>query len=107
MTTTRFFAVCAAVLVAAACHPQAHAQQYPARPIRLIVPFPPAGPTDVIARLLSQKLTESWGQQVVVDNRAGAGGNIGIGLAAQAAPDGHTILLVSSSFVANPGLYRK
>ena len=80
---------------------------YPARPVRLIVPFPPGGPTDVIARFIAQKLTEAWGQQVVVDNRAGAGGNIGMGLAANAAPDGYTILMVSSSFVVNPGLYSK
>jgi tripartite-type tricarboxylate transporter receptor subunit TctC len=73
----------------------------------MIVPFPPGGPTDVIARVLAQKLTEAWGQQVVVDNRSGAGGNIGMGIAAQSVPDGHTMILVSSSFVANPGLYRK
>jgi tripartite-type tricarboxylate transporter receptor subunit TctC len=85
----------------------AFAQQYPTRPIRLIVPFAPGGPTDVIARFIAQKLTEAWGQQVVVDNRAGAGGNIGMGLAANAAPDGYTILVVSSSFVVNPGLYSK
>jgi len=71
------------------------------------VPFPAGGPTDVIARILGQKLTEAWGQQVVVDNRGGAGGNIGMGLAANSAPDGYTMLLVSSSFVANPGLYAK
>jgi tripartite-type tricarboxylate transporter receptor subunit TctC len=107
MTILRRFALLAAVLAGGALVGIADAQQYPARPIRMIVPFPPAGPTDVIARLLAQKLTEAWGQQVVVDNRSGAGGNIGIGVAAQAAPDGHTILLVSSSFVANPALYRK
>src|SRR3954463_11646277 len=83
-----------------------NAQQYPTRPIRLIVPFPPGGPTDVIARILAQRLTEAWGQQVVVDNRGGAGGNIGMGIAAQAPPDGHTITLVSSSLVANPSLYK-
>ncbi|MBI4194773.1 MAG: tripartite tricarboxylate transporter substrate binding protein [Betaproteobacteria bacterium] len=81
--------------------------QYPSRPVRLIVPFAPGGPTDTIARVIAAKLTESFGQQVVVDNRAGAGGNIGMGLAAGASPDGHTILLVSSSFVVNPSLYRK
>ena len=85
----------------------ASAQPYPLRPIRLIVPFPAGGPTDVIARIVGQKLTESWGQQVVVDNRGGAGGNIGMGLAAHSAPDGYTMILVSSSFVANPGLYSK
>jgi tripartite-type tricarboxylate transporter receptor subunit TctC len=80
---------------------------WPARPVRMIVPFAPAGPTDVIARIVAQKLTEAWGQQVVVDNRAGAGGNIGMGLAAHALPDGYTILFVSSSFVVNPSLYSK
>jgi tripartite-type tricarboxylate transporter receptor subunit TctC len=82
-------------------------ERHPSRPVRMIVPFPPGGPTDVVARLLAQKLSESWGQQVVVDNRSGAGGNIGMGIAASATPDGHTVLLVSSSFVANPSLYSK
>jgi len=81
--------------------------QYPSRPIRMIVPFAPVGPTDVIARLVGQKLTEAWGQQVVVDNRAGAGGNIGMGIAASAPADGYTILFVSSSFMVNPSLYKK
>jgi len=83
------------------------AQQYPTKPIRLIVPFPPGGPTDTMGRILGQKLTEVLGQQVVVDDRVGAGGNIGMGIAANAAPDGYTMLIVSSSFVVNPGLYRK
>jgi tripartite-type tricarboxylate transporter receptor subunit TctC len=83
------------------------AQQYPTRPIRIIVPFPPGAATDTIARLVAQKMTESWGQQVVVDNRGGAGGNIGMGIAANATSDGYTILFVSSSFMVNPGLYRK
>lgn len=81
--------------------------QYPMRPIRVIVGFPPGGPTDVIARFVGQKMTESWGQQVVVDNRVGAGGNVGMGLAANAAPDGYTVLFVSSSLMVNPGLYKK
>ena len=82
-------------------------QSYPSRPVRMIVPFAPGGPTDVIARVVAQKLTEAWGHQVVVDNRGGAGGNIGMGLAAQALPDGYTILVVSSSYVVNPTLYSK
>ena len=98
------------ILVAAALAslaPLAGAQQYPSRPVRFIVPFPAGGPTDVVARLVAYKLTEAWGQQVVVDNRGGAGGNIGMGIAANASPDGHTVLFVSSSFLANPGLYKK
>jgi tripartite-type tricarboxylate transporter receptor subunit TctC len=82
-------------------------QPYPSRPVRMIVPFAPGGPTDVIARVIAQKLTEMWGHQVVVDNRAGAGGNIGMGLAASAPPDGYTILVSSSSYVVNPSLYSK
>lgn len=84
----------------------ATAQDYPSRPLRMIVPFAAGGPTDVIARVIAQKLTEGLKQQVVVDNRAGAGGNIGMGLAAAAAPDGYTLIVVSSSFVVNPGLYK-
>src|SRR5215213_10091198 len=80
---------------------------YPSRPIRIIVPFAPGGSTDIVARIVGQKLTEAWGQQVVVDNRAGAGGNIGMGLAAQASPDGYTLLAVSSSYMVNPTLYSK
>ena len=85
----------------------AQAADYPNRPLRLIVPFAAGGPTDTIARVIGQKLTEGLGQQVVVDNRAGAGGNIGMGLAASSAADGHTMIVVSSSFVVNPGLYKK
>ena len=80
---------------------------YPEKPIRLIVPFAPAGITDVLARILAQKLAESFGQQVVVDNRAGAGGNIGMGIAARAPADGYTLIIVTSSFVVNPALYAK
>ena len=85
----------------------ATAQQYPVRPVRIIVPFAPGGSTDVVARIVGQKLTEAWGQQFVVDNRGGAGGNIGMGMAANATPDGYTILAVSSSYMVNPTLYSK
>ena len=84
----------------------ASAQQYPSRPVRVIVPFAPAGPTDYVARVVAQKLSEAWGQQFVVDNRGGAGGNIGMGIAAAAAGDGYTILFVSSSLMVNPSLYK-
>jgi len=93
------------LLVSYASH--AAEAKYPSRPIRIIVGFPPGGPTDVIARFVGQKMTESWGQQVVVDNRTGAGGNVGMGLAANATPDGYTVLFVSSSLMVNPGLYKQ
>ena len=95
----------ALVLVAGASI--AHAQQYPNRPIRVIVPFAPGGPTDIISRVMAAKLTEALGQQVVIDNRAGAGGNIGMGMAARAANDGYTFVMVSSSLMVNPSLYAK
>ena len=71
----------------------AHAQTYPNKPIRWIVPFPPGGSTDLLARVVGQKLTESWGQTVVVENRGGAGGTLGAAEAAKAAPDGYTLLM--------------
>ena len=80
------------------------AVNYPTRPIRLIVPFPPGGSNDIVARYLGQHLTERWGRQVVIDNRAGAEGVIGTDLAARAAPDGHTLLLASAAFTANPAV---
>jgi len=99
--------IAAGMLTAAVlCTGTAVAQEYPTRPVRMIVPFAAGGPTDVIARIVAQKLTEGMGQQVVVDNRAGAGGNIGMGMAAAAQPDGYTMIVVSSSFVVNPGLYK-
>jgi tripartite-type tricarboxylate transporter receptor subunit TctC len=83
------------------------AQSYPTRPVRIIVPFAPAGPTDVFARLLVQKLSQNLGQQFFIENQAGAGGNLGMGNAARATPDGHTIVFVSTSFIVNPSLYAK
>src|SRR3979409_2326040 len=80
---------------------------YPKKPVRIIVPFAPAGPTDVVARLISQKLSERLGKQFYIENITGAGGNTGMGQVARAAPDGYTILFVSSSFVVNPSLYPK
>jgi tripartite-type tricarboxylate transporter receptor subunit TctC len=80
--------------------------KYPSRSARLIVPFPPGGGADISARTIAAKLTERLGQQFVVDNRSGAGGNLGTELASKAAPDGYTLLLVSSSYGANPSLYK-
>ncbi len=94
----------AALLLAAASLPAA-AQQYPSKPLRIIVPFAPGGASDVIARILAAKLTDSLGQTVVVDNRPGAGANIGIGIAAKSPADGYTLLVASSAFTVNPTLY--
>jgi len=86
----------------------ARAQNYPVKPIRFIAPFPPGGSTDLLARLISQKLSESFGQQVIVENRGGAGGTIGVELAAKAPPDGYTIVMGHvGTFGANPTLYPK
>ncbi len=101
---TMGFAVFLAVALAAAASPAA-AQSYPQRPVRVLVPFAAGGPTDVVARVLGAKLSEKLGQQFVVENRVGAGGNIAIGIAAKAAPDGYTLLAVSSAYVVNPSLY--
>ncbi|HYG45877.1 MAG TPA: tripartite tricarboxylate transporter substrate binding protein [Bordetella sp.] len=85
----------------------AYAQDYPTRPLTLIVPFSAGGGADMVGRILAQKLTASLGQSVVVENRPGAGGNIGAEAVARAAPDGYTLLLTSSAFVINPSLYAK
>jgi tripartite-type tricarboxylate transporter receptor subunit TctC len=96
----------AALVLAAAF--SAYAQSYPAKPIRLIVPFPAGGGSDVIGRILGQKLGERIGQQIVVDNRAGAGGSIGTEAVVKAPPDGYTVVLASTSEIAiNPSLYSK
>jgi tripartite-type tricarboxylate transporter receptor subunit TctC len=83
------------------------AQAYPTRPIRLIVPFGAGGPTDVIARVVAQNLSETFGQQVVIENSPGAGGNTGTAMAARAVPDGYTMLVVSTGFMVNPSMYTK
>ncbi len=85
----------------------AQAQNYPIRPVRIIVAFAPGGANDIVTRVVAQKLTELWGQSIVVDNRGGAGGNIGGDLAAKANPDGYTLFMTSGSIVAaNPHIYR-
>jgi tripartite-type tricarboxylate transporter receptor subunit TctC len=86
---------------------RAKAAGYPERPIKIVVPFAAAGPTDIIARILGQNIGTALGGNVIVENRPGAGGNIGIGYVAHAEADGYTLLVISSAFVVNPGLYAK
>ena len=85
----------------------AKAAGYPERPVKIIVPFAPAGPTDIMARILVAHLGDAIGGTLIVENKPGAGGNIGIGAAAHAEPDGYTLLITSSAYVVNPGLYAK
>src|ERR1700730_9860794 len=94
----------AAVLAAT---PVARAPAYATKPIQLVVPLVPGGINDIISRLIAQKLTESWGQAVIVVNKPGAGGIIGSEAVAKATPDGYTILMVYSSHMVNPSLYSK
>lgn len=87
--------------------PPVGAQSYPSQSIRIVVPFPPGGGTDILSRILAQKLNEAWGQSVVVDNRAGAGGTIGSALVAKSTGDGHTLLIMPAGIAAHASLYKK
>jgi tripartite-type tricarboxylate transporter receptor subunit TctC len=111
MIRTRFLSVIAAAAIAVSLAAPASAQTraaYPSKPVKLVIPFPPGGPLDIVGRAIAQKLTEAWGQSVVVDNRPGAGGNIGADLVAKSAPDGYTILMGAlSTHAVNPSLYSK
>src|SRR5688500_604352 len=78
--------------------------KYPTKPIRFVVPFSPGGGTDTLARIIAQKMSENWGQPVVIENRTGAGGTIGTAIVAKAAPDGYTILVNSPGFVVSAAL---
>ena len=102
-------AVCVFLLSFPLFSAAAHAEDanYPNRPVRIIVPFAPGGPPDVIARLIAQRLSEHWGQQVYIENHAGAGGNTGTVTAARAMPDGYTLYMMSTGFMVNPSLYVK
>jgi len=106
MTSRAFPALLGALLAAGAG--AAAAQAYPVKPLRLIVPFAPGGPNDLLGRLVGQKLTEAWGQSVVIETRGGAGGTVGLDVAAKAAPDGYTLAMGGTSNMAvAPSLYAK
>ncbi len=98
-------AVACASLLALAAPAPALAQEYPSKPIRLVVPQPPGGPTDIVARLVAQKLSERLGQQVVVDNKPGAGSNIGTEIVAKAPKDGYTLVMATVQHIVNPFLF--
>jgi len=108
MNRRQFVRLAGSAAVLAAVPLRAHAQAYPARPVRMIVPFAPGGQTDAIARLVAQKLSDHFGTQFYVENLPGAGGNIGMGRAVQAPNDGYTLLVVDgTTYVANPSLFNK
>jgi tripartite-type tricarboxylate transporter receptor subunit TctC len=101
MSIKKIFAA-AALAAAAAC---AHAQSYPSKPIRLILPFPPGAPSDLVGRMIGQKMGEQMGQNLVPDNRTGAGGTVGLALVAKSPPDGYTVMVSSPTIALSPLLY--
>ncbi len=107
MPTFRTLLLLALPLTLLVSHPAA-AQPFPARPVKLVVPFPPGGSLDNVGRLLAQKLSEAWGQTVLVENRPGAGGNVGADAVAKSSPDGYTVVMGAlSTHAVNPSLYQK
>ena len=100
-------AMSACALIASACAGLAAAQTYPAKPVKFVLPFPPGGPTDILGRIIGQKLNAQLGQPVIPENKPGAGGNVGTEYAAKQPADGYTIVLVSPSLSISPGLYKK
>jgi tripartite-type tricarboxylate transporter receptor subunit TctC len=100
-------ALFAAMFAALFAAPGRAADNYPDHKVRVIVPFAAGGPTDVIGRMVAERLSDAWGQQLYVENMPGAGGNIGVEAAGRAAPDGYTILVVSTGFIINPSMYSK
>src|SRR5262252_5249147 len=104
---TKLITLIAGVALAAACASSAHAQTYPSRSLRIVVPFAPGGSTDIFARLIGERLAVALGQPVLVDNRPGAGGNIGAEIVAKSSPDGYTLLMATTGVMAiNYSLYK-
>jgi tripartite-type tricarboxylate transporter receptor subunit TctC len=106
LTRRKLLTASAAMVAAGAGHARAQAD-WPSKPVRVIVPYPPAGGADTVSRILFQKLSETWGKSFVIDNRGGAGGTIGEAAAAKADPDGYTVLYDATAFSVNPALYTK
>jgi tripartite-type tricarboxylate transporter receptor subunit TctC len=100
-------AIGASGLIAGVAHLPVRAQEYPSRPIRFVVPYPPGGGTDVIARIVQERVSRSLAQSVVIENRGGAGGSLGTEIVAKSAPDGYTVLFTLSSHTINPAIYPK
>ncbi len=105
LSLRKALAVLGSAALAGAVPVNASAQSFPTKPVRIVVPFTAGSQTDIVARLVAAKLTELWGQQVVIDNRGGAGGTLGAGIVAEAAADGHTLLAHSSGYSIGPALY--
>src|SRR6187431_1872939 len=104
MRSGRIAAGCALLALAAVA---AFAQEYPAKPVRVVIPWPPGGSNDIVGRLVAQKMSENLKQQFIVDNRGGAAGTIGSDVVAKSEPDGYTIMIHSATHIANPHLYKK
>jgi len=108
MALARIFAFAVSLLIAGLFTAPSHATDtYPEHKVRVIVPFAAGGPTDVIARMVAERLSQAWGQQLYVENMPGAGGNLGVETGGRAAPDGYTIIVVSTGFIINPSMYSK
>ena len=111
MSVTKFRALIVAGLgllsIAASCRAPALADDYPSRPVRLIIPFPPGGSNDVVSRVIANQLGQKLGQTIFVDNRAGAGGVVGTDIAAKSAPDGYTLVVISIAHAVDPGIYKE
>jgi tripartite-type tricarboxylate transporter receptor subunit TctC len=106
MATSIFRAATAALLALLCAHAPAGAQDYPVRTVRIVIPFPPGGTSDILARTLAQKLTEEWGQQVIAENRPGAAGNIASEYVAKSKPDGYTLYINTvGTHAINPAIY--